>query len=196
MPSLTKADLERIVHGLPWQQWSADAEREMASDADDIVDDAGSVSAAEVGGDWDASDPFTTKHVSGYIGDEITGVTTYTRERLVNVLFDAVEGDGLPSMTELGGRMRDAVDGAYILSPDRALTIARTETATLLNIGQLAAYHQNGIENVDVTDGDDDEDCAEADGATWTIEEALDDPIAHPNCVRSFAPADPGEVAE
>jgi hypothetical protein len=53
---------------------------------------------------------------------------------------------------------------------------------------------QAGVTHVEVSDGDDDDDCADADGQVWTLEEALANPIAHPNCVRSFAPADEGDA--
>lgn len=196
MPSFTKADLQHIISALPWKEWTIAHTEEMADDSSTIVDDAGSAAADEISGSWSNADPFVSKHVSGYVGDEITGVDEYTRERIVDVLFEALDGDGLPSMTELASMMKDALDGSYVLSPARALTIARTETATLLNIGQLAAYHQNGIDFVEVSDGDGDEDCAAADGAIWTLEEALDNPLEHPNCTRSFSPVDAADAED
>jgi len=33
-----------------------------------------------------------------------------------------------------------------------------------------------------------DEECREANGQTWSIQKALANPIAHPNCVRTFVP--------
>jgi hypothetical protein len=41
---------------------------------------------------------------------------------------------------------------------------------------------------VDVLDGDDDEPCASANGARWTVEEAEANPLGHPNCTRAFSP--------
>lgn len=71
----------------------------------------------------------------------------------------------------------------------RARMIARTETATALNDSTVQAYHASGVvSHVLVVDGDDDEPCAEANGATWTLEHAASNPIAHPHCTRGFSP--------
>lgn len=75
-----------------------------------------------------------------------------------------------------------------IASRTRALTIARTETGTAYNLGSVAAYRTYGVTHVDVLDGDGDEPCASANGARWTLEEAEENPLAHPNCTRSFSP--------
>jgi hypothetical protein len=45
-----------------------------------------------------------------------------------------------------------------------------------------------GVKEVEVLDGDDDEECASANGQIWTLEEASDNPLGHPNCTRAFAP--------
>ena len=70
----------------------------------------------------------------------------------------------------------------------RSELIARTETATAYNKGAVGQYREQGVTEVEVFDGEQDEACAAARGAIWTLEEAESDPIAHPNCVRSFTP--------
>lgn len=75
-----------------------------------------------------------------------------------------------------------------IASRSRSLTIARTESGTAYNQGAVAAYRAGGITHVDVLDGDDDEPCASANGARWTLEEAEQNPLGHPNCTRAFSP--------
>jgi HK97 family phage portal protein len=74
-----------------------------------------------------------------------------------------------------------------IASQSRSLTIARTESATGHNMGTLLGYSEAGVTHVEVLDGDDDDACALVNGAIWTIAQAQANPIAHPNCTRSFA---------
>ncbi|MHB8409833.1 MAG: phage portal protein [Acidiferrobacterales bacterium] len=78
-------------------------------------------------------------------------------------------------------------DSAF--APARARTIARTESGTAYNTGGVTAYKQSGVvSQVQVMDGDDDPECAEADGQTWDLDQAQAEPLQHPNCVRAFAP--------
>ena len=49
---------------------------------------------------------------------------------------------------------------------------------------QVVVAKQAGFTLVDVFDGDKEEPCASANGAVWTLEEALASPLGHPNCVR------------
>lgn len=69
----------------------------------------------------------------------------------------------------------------------RAVMIGRTETGTAMNLGAIAGYREASITHVDVLDGDDDEPCASANGARWTLDEAEENPLGHPNCQRAFA---------
>jgi hypothetical protein len=89
------------------------------------------------------------------------------------------------SSEELAKQIRAKGD---IASRSRSLTIARTESGTAYNQGAIAAYRAGGITHVDVLDGDDDEPCASANGARWTVEEAEANPLGHPNCTRAFSP--------
>lgn len=75
-----------------------------------------------------------------------------------------------------------------INSVSRATAIARTETGMAYNLGSITAYRTAGLTHVDVLDGDDDEPCASANGSRWTLEEAEQNPLGHPNCVRAFQP--------
>lgn len=70
----------------------------------------------------------------------------------------------------------------------RAERVARTETGVAYNVSTTDAYGEAGVKHVLVMDGTDDGDCAEADGSTWTLDEAAANPLGHPNCVRAFAP--------
>lgn len=109
-------------------------------------------------------------------------VTESTRQMLRGTVQRALE-EGL-SPAEL----RDRIESDFAFSSTRALTIARTETGTAYNRGTIGGYRDSGeVDEVDVVDGDGDEECAAANGQRWTLEEAEADPLAHPNCL-------PGDV--
>lgn len=121
-------------------------------------------------------------------GKRIKGINETTREHVANLLRQGVEaGEGA---AELG----DRIEAATFFDEYRAEMIARTETATVLNQAATESYREFGVEEVRVIDGDQDEECAAADGQTWTLDEANDKPIGHPNCVRDFIPV-VGELA-
>lgn len=66
--------------------------------------------------------------------------------------------------------------------------ISRTELTNAYNLGSLGQYKTAGVMLVRVVDGDLDDPCAAANGATWTVEEAEGNPSSHPNCTRTFIP--------
>lgn len=76
----------------------------------------------------------------------------------------------------------------------RARRRARTEMAIITNEGAIVAMEESGVAEVVIFDGPgcgwlshDDSDIA--DGSTRTLSDFRANPIAHPNCVRSGAPA-------
>jgi HK97 family phage portal protein len=86
------------------------------------------------------------------------------------------------------------IAGVFVEATEaRAETIARSETAMVYNAAANAGYRAAGIEEVIVLDGTGDAPCAEANGSTWTIDRAEENPIGHPNCVRTFVPKVPAE---
>lgn len=74
-----------------------------------------------------------------------------------------------------------------------AKTVALTEATLAYNEGTFLVTETNGLDKVLVSDGEDhDEPCAEANGQIWTLEQARENSIEHPNCRRAFVPyADP-----
>lgn len=80
------------------------------------------------------------------------------------------------------------IDAGVTRSATRAMTISRTESGNGYNRGAIAAYRTADVTHVDVLDGDDDPICAAANGARWTLEEAEQNPLGHPNCTRAFSP--------
>ena len=140
--------------------------------------------AAESGVDavFDISNPFV-KTVLELLAKNIKGVAETTKDE-IRSLTDRATDEGW-SIEQLQKAIREKGE---IASRSRATTIARTETGTAYNLGSVAAYRVGGITHVDVLDGDDDEPCASANGARWTLDEAEANPLEHPNCTRAFSP--------
>jgi hypothetical protein len=65
--------------------------------------------------------------------------------------------------------------------------LVRTKSANAYNSGTLNKYAEEGVRRVKVFDGVEDDECAKANGETWSLRYAMNHPIAHPNCVRAFA---------
>ena len=88
----------------------------------------------------------------------------------------------LKEMTELPG-----IRG---WSPEyRAELIARTETARATNIGTLQQYKADGAQFVELIVNTDCDECGAHAGEKVPIDEALDEPIFHPNCKCTWKPA-------
>lgn len=117
------------------------------------------------------------------LAKQIRDVAETTKQE-IQMLVGQQAGNGW-SNEELAQAIRDA---GITRSQTRSLTIARTESGTAYNQGAIAAYKAGGITHVDVLDGDEDEPCASANGARWTVEEAENNPLGHPNCTRAFSP--------
>jgi hypothetical protein len=118
--------------------------------------------------------------------DNEWSVSQTTRDAANELLQGALD-DGI-SYQEFAKRL----DEAGLFSDARADLIARTEIGLAQNYGQVETYQAAGFKTVIVQDGDCDE-CKEVDGEEWPVERALEEPLQHPACVRSFIP---GELAE
>jgi hypothetical protein len=185
---VTAKDLKRLLDSFDWDSWNSELREIIEEGYRAVALDQAAREADAHDLEFSPKDPFVERWFTRYLGERITQIDETTRDTLRDELQAAFADGKAQSATELAGNLRDAVSDSAALSPSRALTIARTETAIGYNHGALLAYGQNGIERVEVSDGDGDEECAEADGQIWTLEHAMDDPVAHPNCVRSFSP--------
>ncbi len=116
------------------------------------------------------------------VGLRITGINQTTRDAVSGAVAEGF-ADGL-SPAEIADRLESlpAFDEA------RAELVARTETAYAYNDAAIASYRELDVAKVQVIDGDHDEECRDADGAIWSLDEASSNPLGHPNCVRDFAP--------
>lgn len=139
-------------------------------------------------GPFNPQDPFTKTFVKNYIATRITQIDETTRDWVRETVADAVESEDAVTLTDLAIELSDLVQGSRAFAPARAAMIARTEVATAWNHGAVLGYKQDGVEKVEVSDGDGDEACQSVDGEVWTVAEALANPLEHPNCVRSFSP--------
>jgi hypothetical protein len=109
-------------------------------------------------------------------------VSETTRERTNELLQQAMDEGWSPQ------KFSEALEESGLYGEARADMIARTEVAIAQNYGQVETYSAAGVTEVYVFDGDEDTECSEANGQTWSVEDALDKPTAHPNCTRSFSP--------
>jgi len=111
----------------------------------------------------------------------VTGINATTRAGIQNLVAQGIE-EGL-SPAELG----DTIEAWSGFDEYRSELIARTELGTAYNAAALGSYGENGIEMVQVLDGDQDDICAPWSDVTVPIDEAPDE-LGHPNCTRDFLP--------
>ena len=123
--------------------------------------------------------------IKSAVGARITGINRTTREKVQAAISAGVEAGDSPA--DIGVRIRDSA----AFDEYRSELIARTETGTVFNQSAVESYRNLDVEKVQVIDGDSDAECASANGAEWTIDEAHANPLAHPNCVRDFIPIVP-----
>jgi hypothetical protein len=192
-PTITSAQLQAMVDGFPWAQYQDTLRPGLTQVARDIVLVGGEAGALAAGGTWSDDNPFVSKFVNGYVGERIVAIDDTTKAIVVNTLKDIYENaEDDTTVTEIASAVSNAVLDAFeTMEGYRSLMIARTETAILTNNGKNMGYSAAGVSEVDVLDGTDDEECESANGDVWSVEDAMDDPIAHPNCVRAFAPRVP-----
>ena len=191
--SAAQKKLFRAVDTFDWKKWNAATKRALDKEFRAIVKEQGAKTAASLSASFNFLDPFVQKELTKYVADRIKELETTTKAD-VKALIQSQLVDGVGTTSELGDKIRDAVQEKFAGYEDwRADRIARTETAIAYNNGTVFAARQAGVKKVEVSDGDDDEACAAANGQIWTLEEALAEPVAHPNCTRSFSPVPEGE---
>lgn len=183
--------VRRVVDTFDWASWSSEMADLLDGPLRDIMHDQAQRTADDHDETFDPDDPFVKRTFTDYVGSRIKQLSDTTKEEVSNLIRTVVEENGAESVTELGDLVRDKVRETFEGYADwRADRIARTESANLYNVGTLLAARQMGFTHVEVTDGDEDEACAAANGQVWTLAQALAEPTAHPNCERSFAPVD------
>lgn len=111
-------------------------------------------------------------------------IQNVTQEQISNIRGRLIDdfGNGVnPRQTNL--KEMQELPGIRGWSPEyRAELIARTETARATNTATLQNYANNGARYVELIVNTDCDECNEHAGQKIPIEEALNEPIFHPNC--------------
>lgn len=198
---MTPTQLRRLLATFPWADWDARLQTLYAPIFAEMVRAGGADGAEAVAGTFEM-DAVVEQFATRYIGDRIVTLQETTREEVAALIERAIEDaqrSGLGATPfDLGTRVREVVadtfDGYDRWRADR---IARTETATAYNSGNLFALRQNGYMHVRLSDGGPGgcEECAAVDGQVWPLERAMAEPIAHPNCRRAWSPATEDDAA-
>lgn len=184
MPGPTLADVQAALGHFDWDAWQAKLGLLYSDWYESTVTAAGKAAVKQHGGEWQTTDPFRTRFADRYVAERVTQISRTTRAQIQQVVVDELRraqdaGESI-GVTELGAQIADTFAE---FARSRAQTIARTEVAIATNHGTLFGLVHGGYHYVQVSDGDGDEECDAADGQIWTIEEALADPIAHPNAI-------------
>lgn len=115
------------------------------------------------------------------VGRSLRGEVTPLQERI-----DPETGRTLPADT-VGNKLRERLGDFG--SELRAETIARTEMRVAQNGAALDSYQVEGVQSVEMLDGDQDDVCKERDGQVVSLEQAESHMAAeHPNGTLDFAP--------
>lgn len=118
-----------------------------------------------------------------HAADLITQIDETTRDMIRTTIESSVKAG------EDWETLQTRLVNDYGFSPYRAELIARTESGNCYNTGAVNAWQDSGlVTSVEVSDGDGCEACSEANGQIWSLEEALENPLEHPNCEREFYP--------
>lgn len=116
------------------------------------------------------------------LASRVKDIAETTRQSIASIIEKGLAAGQTPN------EVADTIEQAAAFNEARAEMIARTEMGTALNDAALGSYAEFGVTSVEVIDGDGDEVCADADGQTWSLEEADGNELGHPNCVRDFIP--------
>ena len=185
----TAAELLAALESFDWAAWREQLRGFYVPLARDLVE----TRAGQVADRFTFADPYASEVMTRYVGERIVQLDETTRTQLRALLqreFAAWQAEG--TTFDLGSKVRDAVRERYAgYQRWRADRIARTESAIVSNIGAALGAKAAGYTHVRVFDGDEDEECAAVNNTVQTVEWLLENPVAHPNCVRSAAPVVP-----
>lgn len=188
--TVTAEKLKTLVATFPWKDWQDKLAPGFTDVYKGAVEDVGTAAAGDHAVNFNVDDPMVSKHMTKYVGERITQLSETSKSQVSDALRGALEdADEASGVQDLADLVTDTVRDLYgDYEQYRSLRIARTESAVVYNNGSVFGGVQAGFDSFDVVDGTDDDECAEANGDTWTSDECLEDPIAHPNCVRAFFP--------
>jgi hypothetical protein len=138
-----------------------------------------------------ADPPSFLDSVTNYVlrrgGERVVEMATTSRNDILAAIKSTVTDNVGASIPDLSAKLTEALDGLPTWSDERAEMIARTETMFAYNDSALGSYREYGVDRVEAIDGDDDTECADRNGRTFPLEEALG--IAdHPNGTLDWVP--------
>lgn len=182
----TPGDLRKKVESFPWDKWAKDLKKTF----EPLYEQGADIGAQVIVGEGlDTADPFVDRFMTEYVGERIVQLQETTKARVSNLIRRELEKGSARTTTDLGSKILSEVSKQFEgYKAWRANTIARTETGFAYNHGAVLGSEQSGFDKVDVSDGDSDGECRAANGQVWSTTKALANPLAHPNCVRSFSP--------
>lgn len=139
---------------------------------------------------FDRDDPAIKRHLTAYVGKQITSIEGTTKDLVTEAIRTALDKAGGLALPDLRDALKATIDTQFAgYAQWRAAAIARTELAVAYNHGTAFACRQAGVDRVRIIDGDDfDDDCRKANGQIWTIAKFLANPIQHTNCTRDAEP--------
>lgn len=188
----SSARVTAVVEQFPWDEWHQDMRDALEKPFTDVVTEQAERQAALMGNAFDAGDSRVQARAKAYVGRLIKDLDETTKDEVSTLIRSTLDtalgrdGGGL-TPAQLGDLIGDAVKEKFDGYADwRADRIARTEIANAYNMGTLMAGEQAGVSRVRVLDGDQDDECREANGQVWTLDYAMSHLTAHPNCERDF----------
>lgn len=191
MPKTTAAALVKKLEAFDWAAWDKSLAEGITQPYRDVVLTSADAAARLAGKTFNPKDPLLSRFMTNYVGERVVQLNGTTKE----LVADAIRSK-LADATDdvLTDTIRDLVREKFAgYEQYRATRIARSETAIAYNHGNVLGFAQAGVDEVEVSDGTDDDLCANANGQTWSLSDALSEPIAHPNCTRSFIPIVPAD---
>jgi hypothetical protein len=205
----------RLLAGLAGDR---DAQRAFVDELVDVLAapfaDGFSAGSEAIGGaiTFGPADPRAIAWAQAHAAELVTQVDETTRQSIRDLVSSAMQADEGLTVGDITDQVIGALDDASVYRAER---IARTETALAYNHGTLDGYRAEGFGYVEVMDGpgclpdghDDTADPADPDayglqperqanGQIWSVDEAAEYPVGHPNCVRAFAAVVPPAPAE
>jgi hypothetical protein len=184
----SKGKVEAVVESFDWEKWHEDMRDALETPFSDVVFEQAERLAESLGKTFDRDDPFMRRRMTNYVGNLIKELDATTKADVSSLIQRELEETEGMTALELGDKIADSVRQKFTDYADwRADRIARTETANAYNMGTLLLGKQSGIAKVLVSDGDEDEECSQANGQIWDLDYAMDHLTAHPNCERAFS---------
>lgn len=111
----------------------------------------------------------------------VRGIVATLKDKIASAVREARDKDE----ADITPAIQDAMN---LWMDSQVEAIAESEAVEAYNEGTLAVAEASGIDTVYVTDGTEDQPCADADGSVWTIGEARLNRKEHPRCRRAFIP--------